>query len=86
MLCLDLLDYEPQIAAKKYIAPIHLVEWSTAFLFMEIIIYNYAFSKDPQSILHTIPPLVVETTCALEVFPLFSELVYPTSNFDMGFL
>jgi hypothetical protein len=29
---------------------------------------------------------VVETTCVLQVFFLFSKLVFPTLDFDMGFL
>jgi hypothetical protein len=53
---------------------------------MEIVVYNYAFSKDPQSILHVVPPFVVETTYALQVFSLFSEFIYPTSDSDMGVL
>jgi hypothetical protein len=53
---------------------------------VEIIIYNFAFSEEPQSILHTTPPFVVKTSYALKIFPLFSELIYPTLDFDMGFL
>jgi hypothetical protein len=71
---------------KKYIAPTHLGEYSIASLFMEIIVYNYAFSKDHKSILHAISPLLIKTTCALHVFPLFLKLICPTSDSDMGFL
>jgi hypothetical protein len=38
--------------AEKYIAPIHLGEYSIASLSMEIIICNYAFSEDHKSIFH----------------------------------
>jgi len=51
---------------------------------VEIIVYNSTFHENPQSILHVMPLLVVEMTCALQISPLFSELVDPTSNFDMG--
>jgi hypothetical protein len=50
--------------AKKYIAPIHLNEYSIVFFSMEIIVCNHAFSEDPQSILHVVPHLVVEITYA----------------------
>jgi hypothetical protein len=53
---------------------------------VDIIIYNCAFSENHQSILHALPPLVVKTTCVLQIFLLFSQLTYPTSNFDMGFM
>jgi hypothetical protein len=53
---------------------------------VEIVVCNYVFFEDPQSIFHTIPLLVIETTYALKVFPLLSKPVGPTSNFDMGFL
>jgi hypothetical protein len=53
---------------------------------MEIIVWNYAFFEDPKSINLAIPLLVVETTYAPLAFPLFSKLVYLTSNSKMGFL
>jgi len=71
---------------EKYTAPIHLGEWSIAFISVEIIIYNCAFSKDPQSIFHTVPLFVVEMTGASHALPFFSKLVCPTLYFDMGFL
>ncbi len=64
LLRLNLFDFEPQIVVEKYVAPTHLGKYLTTFLFMEVVIYNYAFFKDPQSIFHAVPPLVVETTCA----------------------
>jgi hypothetical protein len=70
---------------EKYIAPIHLGEYLVAYFFMEIVVCNCAFFEDHQSIFHTLPPLVVETKCALQVL-LFSKLICPTSNSDMGFL
>jgi uncharacterized PurR-regulated membrane protein YhhQ (DUF165 family) len=70
----------------RNIAPTHLSEYSTTFFFVEIVVCDYAFSEHHQSILHTLPPIVVEMTCALQVFHLFLELIYPTSDFDMGFL
>ncbi len=76
---------KPHIVIEKSTAPTHLGESSTTSLFMEIIIYNYVFSEDPKSKFHTIPPLVVKTTCASHAFLLLSKLIYPTSNFDMGF-
>jgi hypothetical protein len=65
LLCLDLCNHEPHIATKKYIVPSHLGEYLITSLFVEIVTCNYAFSKDHQSILHTLPPFVVETTCVL---------------------
>jgi hypothetical protein len=53
---------------------------------LEIIICNCAFSEDPQFIFHAIPFLVVETTCALQVFPLFLKLVCLILDSYMGFL
>jgi len=53
------------IAIEKYIAPIHLGEYSTTSLFVEIVVYDYAFSKNHKSILHALPPFVVEMTNAL---------------------
>jgi hypothetical protein len=53
---------------------------------MGIVVCNHAFFEDHRSILHIVPPLVVKPTCALQVFPMFSKLVYPTLDFDMGFL
>jgi len=53
---------------------------------MEIIVCNYAFFENPESISHTVPLLVLEMRCALQVFLLFIELEYPTLDFDMGFL
>ncbi len=82
---LDLFNSEPHIVTETHITPIHLGEQLIASLYAEIIVCNYAFFKDPKSILHVIPLLVVETTCALQVFHLFSKLFYPTSNSDMGF-
>jgi hypothetical protein len=38
----------------------HLGESLTTFLSLEIIVYNYAFSKNHQSILHALPPLVAK--------------------------
>jgi hypothetical protein len=64
LLCLNLFDFESQIVVEKYVAPTHLGKYLITFLFVEVIIYNYAFFKDPQSIFHAVTPLVVETTCA----------------------
>jgi hypothetical protein len=86
LLHLDLFYFEPQIAVEKYIAPTHLGEYSIASFFVEIVVFKCAFSKDPESIFHAIPCIVVEMTCAPHGFPLFSKLVYLASNFDMGFL
>jgi hypothetical protein len=58
---------------------LHLSLWGSSFIIVP-------FKKNPQSIFHAIPLLMVETTYALEVFPLFLKLVYPTTDFDMGFL
>jgi hypothetical protein len=63
-----------------------LGEYLTASLSMEIVVYDYAFSEDHQSILHALPPLVLETTYALRVFLLSSKLICPTSYSNMGFL
>jgi len=86
LICLDFFNFKPLNIAEKYIAPIHLGEYSIISLFVATVIYNFAFSEDPQSIFHIVPPFVVETTCALQVFPLFLRLVCPTLDFDMGFL
>jgi hypothetical protein len=72
MFHLDPCDFELQIMVENYTSPIYLGEYSITSLFMEIIVYNCAFSKDHQSILHALLPLVVETTYALHVFFLFS--------------
>jgi hypothetical protein len=53
---------------------------------VEIVVWSCAFFEDPKSIHPAIPLLVVETTYAPQAFLLFSKLVYPTSNFEMGFL
>ncbi len=45
LLNLDFSDFEPQIAAQKYITTTHLSEYSTSFLYVEIIVYNCAFFK-----------------------------------------
>jgi hypothetical protein len=45
LLRLDFYNSKPQIVAKKYIAPIHLGEYSTTSLSMDIIVCNYAFYK-----------------------------------------
>ncbi len=42
----DPYDFEPQIMVEKYIAPFHLGEYWIAYLSMEIVVYNYAFSED----------------------------------------
>jgi hypothetical protein len=65
---------------------IHLGEYSIASLCVEIIICNCAFFEDHQSIFHALPALVVEMTFVMQVFLLFLEFVYPTLDFDMGFL
>jgi hypothetical protein len=67
----DLFNSELQIAIEKYIAPIHSGGYRIAFLFMEIFVDNLPSLKTP-NMLHVIPPIMVETTCALQVFPLFS--------------
>ncbi len=46
MFHLDLYNCELQIMVEKYIAPTHLGEYSTAFLFVDIVVYNYASFKD----------------------------------------
>jgi hypothetical protein len=73
---------KPHIAIEKSTAPIHLGEYLTTFLSMEIVIYNCVFSKDPQSILHAIPCLVVKKTCAIIVGLSF---VFRTRLSNIGF-
>jgi len=86
LLYLDPCNFEPQITMEKYTTPIHLDEHLTTFLSMEIIVCNYAFFEDRQSIFHALPPFMVETTYALHVFLLCSKFVCPTLDFNMGFL
>jgi hypothetical protein len=86
LLHLNPFDSEPQIVIEKYIAPTYLGENLTTYLSMDFVICNRAFSKNHHSILHTLPPLVVEMTYALQVFILFSELICPTLDSNLGFL
>jgi hypothetical protein len=53
---------------------------------MDILVYNFAFFENSQSTRLVVPLLVVKMTCALQAFHLFSKLVNPTSNFNMGLL
>ncbi len=57
-----------KLRLKIHTTSIHLGEYSTTFLSVDIVVYNYAFFEDHQSILHALPPHVVESTCALQVF------------------
>ncbi len=69
---------------EKYIAPTHLGEPSTTSLIVETFIYNCAFSKNHQSILHTLPPLMVEMICALHVFFLILRIHLSNIRFQYG--
>ncbi len=58
---------------EKYITLTHLGEYSTASFYVEIVICKCAFLKNPQSIPHVVPCLVVEMTYAPHEFPLFQN-------------
>jgi hypothetical protein len=58
---------------------LHLFPWKLSFRIVP-------FLKTPKSIRIVVQFLVVELTCALQAFPLFSKLIYLTSDYEMGFL